>query len=315
MPAAVSHYLLARSILPQLGARVPKLNEAAYFYGAQGPDILFYHRAAFWQRGKSLRSLGSRIHRSDPDKPLALMRAYWNDSSGDGDILSYILGYLAHYALDRTAHPYVYALQERIIREEKIRYRPFFVHNHIENSLDVIMLRNIMEVLPPEFNPASVLRPDDAALGKAAALLAAVFGELYPGEASEKQFLQAFADLRANLSHLHDSTGVKRILMSGLEKLLHTGPAVSAMIRPVREDGAWDYANLARSMWRNPAAPGVARRETYFELFEIAQRDAMHLTDGFINMRRGGDFAGLTAKLGFNTGAPVRADQSPVSDK
>lgn len=307
MPGTISHYLLARCTLLPLQKENYDICEAAYYYGAQGPDLMFFHRAAPWQFGRSLRHLGSSIHKSDPDLPLNLMRKYWVKSGCDGEILSYILGYMTHYSLDRTAHPYIYALQDRMIREENIKYRPFFVHNRIESALDVILLRNEAEIMPPDYNPATVLKADHSLLKKLADFLGDVFGEIFPGKVKSDDFLYAFRDLRSNLSLLHDVTGFKRKFMRTLESIFRTGPVVSALILPVREDCDWDYANLSKSIWRNPSDPVHVRSESYLQLFDMAKTDVLGLIQGFMSLPEDGSMRDITGGLGYNTGAPISA--------
>ena len=67
MPAYSSHFLFANSMLKEIRQAVDfELNESAVYIGTQGPDIFYDHRALPWMHGKSLRAVGSALHRSVP---------------------------------------------------------------------------------------------------------------------------------------------------------------------------------------------------------------------------------------------------------
>ena len=111
MPSYSTHCIFARELLPQLYSYV----DFALMVGTQGPDIFFFHRAFPWMPGKSMRKIGSALHRSKPADILEAMRYYCSKLSGQKDIAkSYVNGFIMHYALDRLCHPYVYSLQYKI---------------------------------------------------------------------------------------------------------------------------------------------------------------------------------------------------------
>ena len=65
MPAFVSHYIHAKSVEEKIKELNPslKFSEAAYNYGAQGPDFLFSHKV--WLTligGENLGELASALH-------------------------------------------------------------------------------------------------------------------------------------------------------------------------------------------------------------------------------------------------------------
>ena len=70
MPAVVSHYLLAERIYNVLLEFQPQLalDHTAFIWGASGPDIFFLHRVMPYQKGRSLKEYGSKIHSMNASK-------------------------------------------------------------------------------------------------------------------------------------------------------------------------------------------------------------------------------------------------------
>ena len=116
MPASVTHYLFAERVLNKLkqtGAAVT--DRDATLIGAQGPDVFFFHRVMPWQPGVSYAREGNRMHHISPARLFELFRQVLNAESRErGRMQSYIEGFFCHYALDRTAHPYVFWFQEEL---------------------------------------------------------------------------------------------------------------------------------------------------------------------------------------------------------
>ena len=109
MPACLTHNLFANDVRARL--EEPGLNACAYAWGAQGPDYLFCHRYFKTMRDKTLKTLqeyGSALHKTSPSATLEAMREFVR-SHNDPIYRSYLLGFLCHYSLDSTAHPYVNA--------------------------------------------------------------------------------------------------------------------------------------------------------------------------------------------------------------
>ena len=57
------------------------------------------------------------------------------------------MDFLCHYALDRVAHPYIYATQYRIIKARHIWYLKGVVHNQVEYEIDMLMLHRHLQVV------------------------------------------------------------------------------------------------------------------------------------------------------------------------
>ena len=107
MPAFSTHYLFARELMEQIEAMTPetRLDPDAVYYGTQGPDVLFFHRILPTMPGKSCNPAGSRMHRANPNVLFEAMLRYAQalPEAGRDQALSYIYGFLCHYALDRVA--------------------------------------------------------------------------------------------------------------------------------------------------------------------------------------------------------------------
>ncbi len=161
MPTTYAHYRFGRDVYkklpPQLQAIV-RSHGGLYNIGLHGPDLLFYYKA---YSKNPVNQTGFSMH-SRPGTEFFLQAAPMIHSTkfqsrlSEKSLLSfavsskyaYIFGFLCHFALDSSCHPYV----ERMVRETGIS------HSEIEAELDRdLMTRDGLD--PMTCRPTAHLRP------------------------------------------------------------------------------------------------------------------------------------------------------------
>ena len=147
MPACLTHSCFAQVVKDQKGDAFA-IDPCAYAWGAQGPDFFFCHRFLPFQKGESLQAYGNRLHEELPSKVLGALRDFLRKHSGKV-YRSYVEGFVFHYALDSTAHPYINWKARELVRRFPWE-TPDTLHGEIEAALDAIVLRYETGKLPSE---------------------------------------------------------------------------------------------------------------------------------------------------------------------
>ncbi|MDE5670182.1 MAG: zinc dependent phospholipase C family protein, partial [Eubacterium sp.] len=213
MPAFSTHYIFAEEMMDRLKEIADfKINENAVFIGAQGPDIFFFHRVFPWQKGKPLRKLGSSLHR---EKPGILLNKLFNycHTSKSSIAKSYAFGFILHYALDRSCHPYVYYLQNKITQRQP-EFNPHSAHNIIELSLDSLMLSLHLNIEKPAlFETEQTIRIKENELEEISDEIA------YLADISSKDARTAILDMKYMQRLLLDKNEKKKAITARLEKM------------------------------------------------------------------------------------------------
>lgn len=290
MPAPATHYIFARSIEDRVAALDKELafSKSAFYYGTQGPDFLFSHKV--WRmawNGENLVELGSVLHHVCPSKMFALMKEYLENEPCDRDIIkSYIYGFLAHYALDRKAHPLVYAVQKELTENCGLGdLRPICVHNQIELNIDAILVRSELGYENSlDFKFYKVLDPNPALIDEMAALMEYVVPKMVFCDAQKSDFADAYRDMRLGQIALADNSGKRRKLIGLLEKPLFKalgGPLLTSLMRQNVCDNKWDYMNITHKEWRMVFDSRVKSTKSFIDLFRDAQEDIFGLIDAF----------------------------------
>lgn len=268
MPNVWTHSIYGELLLDRLAIRgevteAPRA-DALFRFGCQGPDPLFYHRFYPWmsaQRDASDR-LGGLLHKSRCGPFLrALLQSCAGAAPSDPRVV-YALGWLSHHALDRIAHPFVFARQGARRRD----------HQRLETALDTIVAERQRGIDTARVPVAPTLDVGPRLPESVAALVEDAIRVTYPEELGgtpplEGLWQQSYRDMLAAFRLFHDPHGVKRAL---------TGGAIEPFVPGRRSDPA-DAANEARSPWTPPEEPGRVSRESFWDVWETALADGERL--------------------------------------
>ena len=107
MPTTYAHHRFgcdALARMPEALQAVVREHRALYDFGVHGPDLLFYYRPLVKNR---VNELGNACHTENGLRFFARVAKTVRASVDHDAALSYALGVLCHFALDREAHPYV----------------------------------------------------------------------------------------------------------------------------------------------------------------------------------------------------------------
>ena len=276
--------------------------------GAQGPDIFFFHRALpVIMPGLSLRKIGSALHRAEPGKIFDAFAEYWKKTGDSGK--SYITGFILHYSLDRQCHPYVYAMQNEILKGNRFLHKGS-AHNIIEMSADSYFLSDKGNYRKPsDFFGADTVKADGNTQNEIAQVIKFTVAEVLGNDISLNAVRRALDDTVLCQKILRDPTGI----LTGICRITETilGPIThffkfSSMIKPKDLEKAKKCVNIDRVEWCSPYC-NEKRCESFDDLFKGAKSDAVNLLAGFkqiISGRATGEQ--ITNNISFLTGVKVK---------
>lgn len=146
MPTTYAHDLFGKMVYQKLDEKMQdiiKNNRMAYTIGLHGPDILFYLQPF---RKNPVNQLGQEMHRQEAAGFFEKCRRTYL-RTGNEELLSYLFGFMCHFMLDSSCHPFIGRYIEKTGAP----------HDEIETEFD----RELMEMTgkdPYHYHPASVIR-------------------------------------------------------------------------------------------------------------------------------------------------------------
>ena len=198
MPSTYAHRRFGADVLVQLPRELrEKITpyRPLYDMGLHGPDLMFYYRAL---QSNPVNRLGNAMHEQPGRVFFERARGVVRQAKDRDAALAYALGFVCHFALDSTCHPYV----EAYTRQSGVS------HCEIETEFDDMLLRRDGHD-PKSFFTASHIRPT--------AENARVIAPFYEG-LTGLQVLGALKGMIAMHRLLQPSGAVKRwVVLTGMK--------------------------------------------------------------------------------------------------
>ncbi len=303
MPSLVAHHHFAAMVEQSAEtdiAHASAVSPRAYRWGAQGPDILFYHNAPF---GSRTALLGHRMHHESIAETFSAMiklAAHFKNPSA----LSYILGFCTHYCLDRRIHPYVQDSIQTLLLPN-FEYDTDGCHRLCEAYLDVAVIERYISSEQESFESFRLLNPQPKTAHLIGTLLSHVGEQVYAIPTSPARVEAAMRTMRTVHTLLHAGSETARTQIASLERLFGKPGLLTTMMRPA-EPIAIDCANLSHRVWHKASMPEVERTDSFFDLFEGAIPAALALQRAAYNCYyKGTAMSPLFFRLDYN-GLPLK---------
>lgn len=121
---------------------------------AQGHDIFYFYYSLNLKYGKEIREAGRTFHKKKTKLFFINMINYINNNNNlknDPNVISFLYGYICHYSLDCTIHPYVTYKSGIFKRNNKETYKYNSKHSEIETYIDSYMIYKNEHINPGKF--------------------------------------------------------------------------------------------------------------------------------------------------------------------
>ena len=272
----VSHYLFGEQVLascPTIVQLAAARRSAVFHWGLQGPDPLFFHKLAF---GSPLHKLGNRMHSERTDQLFFALARAVNRMTGDSRAIaeSYFYGFLCHYVLDSTLHPYVYCRQQECLEADP-KQSASAVHCQIESDIDYALYDAEYHAPVTEFHPGDYYQLSDEETAVLAVLLHYLLQVVYEVDVDTAALRQSFGEMLAVQNFLYSGNAAIMHGCRSLERLLRRGALLSSHLKG--EAPAWNCLNLDHAPWHNLHRPDEIHTESVPELLEQAAKKAVSL--------------------------------------
>lgn len=304
----ISHHLFgeqACAVFPASVQALAQRRRACFLWGCQGPDPLFFRKIL---RGSPLHKLCNRMHSERMDELFAAFARGVQSLTDDAHEIAaaYFYGFLCHYALDSTIHPYVYCRQEQI-RAVDAQLSASAVHCQIESDIDYLMYEAAYHKKVTNFEPAehySLAAEEKAVLS---VLLHAVLQVVYGADVPTRDLRRAFEQMLAWQTFLFSESRAVYAGARRVEKLMGRGALLSGHMKLGCPD--WDALNLQRMPWRNLWKPEETQTHSVPELFGLARMTAASLAGQYAAQFDAGWLLMHHFAVPFDNGSPKRQSE------
>ena len=249
MPDVAMHHAFGQEVLEALKPEIRQyLLPVPYGFALYGPDLWFVYQP--WKRRQGR---GRRMHTTQPGAFLMSLARRAGKGAAPREVFSYLAGFLCHYALDRTTHPYI------IWRTTETWPTPR-AHRDLEHALDVALLKRegswgekhpVTDHHFPSLRLPQVMAED----------LDAVYGEVY----GWRRVLPSLNRCYRQYRKLYRLMEAPRSLLTFLVRRFPS-PFLRSIPYAVSGFLTRDVENLSRAPWSQPYSREAVSEESFPEL-------------------------------------------------
>lgn len=276
-------------------------HHGVYMLGCQGPDFFYFYHRAPWQSQKhngEVYRYANILHSEHPNQTFAsLVKQVCH--SHDEMAEAYVAGFLNHWALDSTAHPYIF------YETGSVNGNVGHQHQIFETQIDKALL-DANKLTIRDYAPKQLIRHPKGT----AEMIWGLLKPLFQAADHLDLPLKAVSDSLASFTDLqgvfYDPAGTKYRLFSGMEKTFNLGPLATSMILPPAYDQKMDAMNYRRAEWHDPCDRTLVSHETFLDLGRRALATAKQALEIYARCLKGqaalGELTDLIGDRTFDTG-------------
>ena len=286
MPDTITHYLFgleqAKNMIDSPLYKIIKENRNLYFIGLQGPDPIYYHAPYRKHNHSKVASLMHQDHTGYfLSSALCFAKKHVDTPELFNPCMAYVSGLICHYALDLTAHPYIYYLGGRYKADEPSTMPYQGVHKRIEMAIDALLLEEKFQLKAHTFKIHKHIIKDITLPPVILNLYDELLFSIYAIPNGGEIFKQAFEDFRHYFKLTYDRMGFKKNLAVAAMPLLPSSIANFAPTFSYHDciDEFTDYLNTQKHVWLHPVT-GNVYTYSFHDLLRNAHKLSTRLLEG-----------------------------------
>lgn len=278
MPGYITHNIFGRKEFKKIDEGIIKesirKHRNAFYIGLQGPDIFFYFSGYLLINKKNL---GSMMHTSGSGEYMTKMLEYITDTSHNvkefdnnarETCISYFVGFLGHYSLDRTCHPYIYWKTDRMHKKKDYHAK----HVALETDIDYILCKEYYKKNISDFPYSGMSQLNKRELKALAEMLSKVLESTFHNIRFDYNMAYAVLwNFGCVIGKINDKTGRKEKIVSSIEnKLMGHEHFTTLFIRDDYKIKNVDPLNKLKKEWYNPWDETYRANDSFYELMDKA---------------------------------------------
>jgi hypothetical protein len=275
MPSSVTHAYFGLDLYDRLNVDKRKLlksykNHLKTF--AQGPDVLFFYKAFCPNYGKDIRILGHYMQQNFTQDFFVnlITEIKKRKLSKNPEVLAFLYGFISHYVLDMTMHPYIIYKTGMYDKKNKLTYKYNGKHAEMELYIDVYLIQTRSKAKPSSFKTHQFCFPITTISNQLKDLLDNVFSKTF-SKGDMSNMYQTSIRYTKMLYRLlrNDRNGIKKIIYS-LVDLLPINFKMNVISYHVKLNKNDYYLNLSKDSWNHPLDKDLVYNYSVIELYSIA---------------------------------------------
>ncbi len=278
MPGFVTHYVFGLNAYKNLPdpdiKRIIKERRNAFSLGLQGPDLFFYFMPSSLGFKPNIANIMHKKRTGDFFRSLIDAVSIFDKKKDYEIAYAYIQGFMGHYLLDTTMHPYVYSRVGTSVSKQTLG-----IHFGLETDIDREVLMHYKGVRQNDFSHVSVISLSKREKNIIARLLNSAILKTYGITITTTLIKASIVSFGIESILLSDPKMTKHRLISFIENhTLGYGLVSPLLVNECRHSE--DPCNEAHREWVNPWEPSMRGTSSVFEMLDSLQNKYVRYMEG-----------------------------------
>lgn len=273
MPASVTHAYFARDVYDTLPASIKNvLSVPRLRMFGQSTDSFIFYRLFSFKNSHHLRQFQRVFHTTNTRQFFITLIEYIkkNHLEKDIDTCSFLCGFISHYVLDSTVHPYVFYKTGKFDKHNPNTYQYNNLHLFMETYLDNYLILKREKHNPYQFPMSQFCFDLTKFSNELNGAIDYTFQQVFSISNMSKKYYESLNDMRFALRFFRqDSYGIKKFFY----KLADTFTTkqcfrFEAISYHYPLNVPFDFLNFDHHIWRNPTTYSITSRESFYDLYK-----------------------------------------------
>jgi len=277
MPGTITHAYFALDVYDHLDNKIQKrlvdnLEHLKTF--AQAPDILFFYTNINHNISKEIRKLGTHIHNNKSKDFFINLITYIKKHKleKNAEVIAFLYGFITHYVLDSTIHPYIFYKTGIFNKNRKITYKYNALHRDMEAYIDAYMVYTKAGIKPKTFKVHNFCFNIHSFSKSLEDTINHVFKETFNENNIAHIYLKSIKQMRLFFYIFkYDPYGIKRFKYRLFDKILPESILKTESVSyHVHQKEKLYYLNLEKNKWNHPVSENEIYNLSFIELYRIS---------------------------------------------
>ncbi|MBQ6324246.1 MAG: zinc dependent phospholipase C family protein [Bacilli bacterium] len=271
MPATVTHAYFAKDVIDILPESIRNsLNNKRCMMFSQSTDSLMFYNLFSIFPGRKIRKFYEYFHNNKSQEYFINLLGYVRDNKlFDDDVFSFIVGFICHYALDSTLHPYIIYKTGVFKKNYPSTYKYNNAHHFMETFIDNDMISRRTNINPYKFKINKFCFDTSKFSPELKEVIDNSFYETFDIDNMSRIYRRSLKQMKRSLRCFRrDPYGIKKFFYMLFDTFT---PRKWYRFEPVSYHyplvDKHNYLNSDNSLWRNPTTYDMTSNESFVDLY------------------------------------------------
>lgn len=284
MAGLMTHYICGELVVKALCGNIQSIiknNVKLYNIGLQGPDLYFYYLPG--HLNINLIGLGTKMHKEGIQGFIdyLLNTIYKGTQDEQEALISYMCGFLCHYAVDCNTHPYIYYRSGfKSSLEKGTRLKFSLSHRKFETYIDMVLLNLLSTKKPANKKVWEVMKATKEECFFVSKAISYSIQKAYDVKITPKQVYSSFGYM-TNITRFFETGRKRRVLMEFVENINIT----AEILNRIHKIDKSDFFNIKKSDWYFPWDHEKKRKNnsSFIEMYQKSIEDTLTIIDSLVD--------------------------------